>query len=299
LTSAVIGATWQFNEVYNITPTLPWTAGCDWLGYDFDNLTKNSLGQYLYSHDNFNSGYLLFSAASPLTGWTNNTFRYSISENDSKGGFTGFAALGITINGGNPVLYYYNMTTYNDKVYNGIRYENPNQAGVGLSISTQPTFSGVIANNIYATKLNVYGVCSFINNSNPSFAPTVVLRNNRYSCMNGSSLDFRWANTSYTSIASFSSATGQDANSTTGDPSFGSTRPSGTCSWTPSSSNGPQSCPGGYHLSTNSTGELGTGFNINATYGIDVGTRDYYGNPIPNGGTGSGFNLGADGAAHP
>jgi hypothetical protein len=293
LTTNVRSATFQFMEAYDVQPTSYIVGLCDMVGFDFDNNTASSIGQYLYSHGNFNSGYLLFSNGA--AGWNNNTFRYSISENDSEGGFTGFGALNVTINGGNPALYYYNMTAYNDRVYNGVPFQNPNQAGLGLVISTQPTFSGMVANNIYATKINVYGVCSFVNNSNMGFNPTVVLRNNRYWCMNGSSLDFRWANIGYRSIATFNSATGQDANSTTGDPFWESARPSGTCSWTPGLSNGPQPCPAGYHLSASSP--LGTGVNINSTYGINVGTVDYYGNSLSND-ISSGFNMGADGAAH-
>jgi hypothetical protein len=70
----------------------------------------------------------------------------------------------------------------------------------------------------------------------------------------------------------------------------------GTCTWTPSSSTGPQPCPTAYELQSGSP-LLGTGLDLTQSpYNLNVGTHDYFGNPLGNG-VGSGYNIGADGAA--
>src|SRR5437016_950055 len=85
--------------------------GCDWIGIDLDNNTTNSVVQYNYTHDNFNSGlYIFFDAP----GTSNNlTLRYNISENDSWGGFMGFGAIVISVSGA-PNVYIYGNTTFNN-----------------------------------------------------------------------------------------------------------------------------------------------------------------------------------------
>ena len=57
--------------------------GCDGLGFDLDGGVTNSVIQYCYSHDNDGAGYLLgnFDGARP---WGNNTVRYCISVNDAR-----------------------------------------------------------------------------------------------------------------------------------------------------------------------------------------------------------------------
>jgi hypothetical protein len=60
------------------------------------------------------------------------------------------------------------------------------------------------------------------------------------------------------------------------------TNPGGgdTCAWHPTRHNGPQPCPAAYRLLTRSLG-LDAGVDLQAApYNLDVGTRDYYGNPI-------------------
>jgi hypothetical protein len=286
----------QFNEVYNVQPKASNYAHdgqCDFIGLDFDGFTNNSTAQYNYTHDNWGAGFYHFTTGGA---WNNNTFRYGISENDSKGGAPSFGALALHIDSGNPFLYMYNNTTFNNRTYSGAQFGNYNQMATGLSIPTSGVFRGAIVNNIIATSKSVYNLCHFTNNNTPGFAPTVVISNNRYYCTNAGT-DWRWGNVAYSTIASFQAATGYGANSTVGNPVWGSTRPTGTCSWTPSSNDGPQSCPDGYHLSAGSSVVLGTG--VDSVFGLNVGTRDYYGNSITGGnGIGSGFNMGADGQAH-
>jgi hypothetical protein len=297
MTFATSNAIMQFNEVYanQPKPTRYFSGGqCDFLGFDFDNTTTNGLAQYNYSHDNWGSGFYHFNSIG--IGWTNNTYRYSISENDTRGGALSIGALNISVNQSSSVLYIYNMTTYNNQVYSGVAFATYNQGATALSFYPASGTTGAVANNLMATSKDIGNLCDFVVNNSAGFSTALPLHNNRYHCLNGSNLNWRYANLAYTTLASFQAATGKDANSTTGDPSWGSTRPVGTCSWTPNLSNGPQSCPAGYHLSTGSA-PIGIGANINSVYGVTVGTRDYYGNALSNG-VGSGFNVGADGAAH-
>jgi hypothetical protein len=57
-------------------------------GFDLDLNTCDSRIQYCYAHDNFGAGFLL-STDGTTGAWTNNTFRYCISENDGIGGKMG------------------------------------------------------------------------------------------------------------------------------------------------------------------------------------------------------------------
>jgi hypothetical protein len=282
------------NESYKVTLKLPWTSGCDGVGYDFDNSTTDGLGEYLYSHNNFNTGLFLF-ANSPRFQWNRNGYRYSISENDAQGGFTGFGMLGIQPFGGNPSLFFYNNTAYNNKTYTGVRHQNPGQGAAGLSISAGAPFSGFVANNIYVTSKSVHGIPIFINNANTGFNPTVVLRNNAYFSLNGGASTFIWANVLYSGLPAFQTATGQDTNSINVNPNFSGSPSFGACSWTPRSNNGPQPCPGAagapaYGLSAGSPMKS-AGFDLTGTYNIE--NRDYYGNTFP--GSGNCYNMGAYG----
>ena len=84
--------------------------GCDGLGFDLDGGVTNSIIQYCYSHDNDGAGYLLgnFTGA---RAWGGNTVRYNISINDARtnnSAVTLFTAPNTTWNG----LDFYNNTIY-------------------------------------------------------------------------------------------------------------------------------------------------------------------------------------------
>jgi lysophospholipase L1-like esterase len=86
------------------------STGCDGLGFDLDGGVTNSIIQYCYAHDNDGAGYLLgnFDGARP---WGNNTVHYCISANDARtnnSAVTLFTAPNTTWNG----LKLYNNTIY-------------------------------------------------------------------------------------------------------------------------------------------------------------------------------------------
>jgi hypothetical protein len=69
----------------------------------------------------------------------------------------------------------------------------------------------------------------------------------------------------------------------------------GTCSEIPRSE-APQPCPSGYQLKHGSR-VVGAGVNLTASpYNLNPGARDYFGRAIAHR-VGSGYNIGADGAA--
>ena len=75
-------------------------------------------------------------------------------------------------------------------------------------------------------------------------------------------------------------AIGKEAGSVVSDPQVTNPGGGGTCAWHPTRHNGPQRCPAAYRLLTRSLG-LDAGVDLQAApYNLDVGTRDYYGNPI-------------------
>lgn len=269
----------QFNESYGMKPT-SFTAGCDWDGFDLDAGVQNSFQQYNYSHDNFGSGLNGYTHNDTGFPWTNNIVRYNVSENDSTG--LGQGAIYIANNT--------NLTAFS-YIYNNTVYLTGGNTVSGFycwALISDATIT--VANNLCMTAGNNLLVNSTIT------APHVVLTHNGYWRNGGSNPLFRWNNVTYTSLAAYQTATGQDAGSVFANPSFSSAPPFTNCysSGTPA---GPQPCPAGYALNAGSP-MIGVGLDLTqAPYNLNVGAVDYYGTAIPNG-VGSGFNIGADGAHH-
>ncbi|MGB8352430.1 MAG: hypothetical protein WCD79_00930 [Chthoniobacteraceae bacterium] len=270
----------QFNEVYQMKP-LNFTGGCDWAAYDLDGKTTNCVVQYNYSHDNFGPGLLAYVDGT----WGPNTLRYNISENDDSGNSDGgpISIGGTTVSG--------TIQIYNNTIYDGSTQTTTN----GHSPVYGPYNSGtwgagsMIKNNIfYVTNKNKYGQVSVI--YFPYQPQTNLTLDNNVYYVTAASPIWRWGGTNYTTFAAYQTATGFDAHSLTTDPKLLAPGTSGTLSWTPSLANGPQPGPAGYVLQ-NSSPLFGIGANPGST---SPGTRDYFGYVSPNG-TGSGYNIGADG----
>lgn len=275
------------NEVYNIRPlnnTYP-GLGCDWDGIDLDGGVLNSIVEYNYTHNNGGAGLLAFMG--PVdNNWGPNTYRYNISENDltlsQLNGF--FGAVTFSNEGGAlPLLRFYNNTIYNS-------LNAPNNSAISITNATPAVASGsIIANNmIITTGNNKILSCNLGNFANITF------RNNGYYTSGGTfSMGANCGGSTSTSLAAWMTASGETG-ATTANPVLFAGVPAGTCTWTPSALSGPQPCPTAYQPL--SASYLSTGVNLTvAPFNLNVGTRDYYGNPIPNG-TGTGYNIGAYGA---
>jgi Collagen triple helix repeat (20 copies) len=283
LTADVVGAVIQFNEVWRVQPVPRFDTGCDWIGIDLDNNTNSSVVQFNYTHDNYNSGLYLFDGAGG--NWDNNTLRYNISERDSWGGFTGFGAIGISIPNSRTIFVYGN-TTFNDRIYHGQPFQNPDQGGVGISISNVGNISGIIANNLIIVSARIGwdgtpagGGCMAFNarQNQGGWAPTVRIENNHFHCVNTTWWDNWWGQVEYFDFASMMTPSGKFQATTIGNPMITS---GGTG-------------PAGYVLQRGSP-LIGTGLNI-GTLVPTPPTLDYFGNAVP----APGYNRGADGGAHP
>jgi hypothetical protein len=272
LTANVDTAIIQFNEVARVQP-VPWNGSCDFIAFDADIHSTNTIWQYNYSHDNFNSGFYLFD---PSGGWDNNTVRFNVSQNDSWGGYLGFGAITIST-GGSPKVYVYNNVTFNNQVYTGQQYQNPGQGGVSLSIPNNGNVGGVIANNLFITSVDIGGGCPsvFARQYTAGWAPTVVITNNEFKCLSGTRYNNIWAQVQYSDMPSMAAASGKFQNSLTVDPKIGL----GNIG------------PNGYKLTTGSP-MLNAGIDLTAApYSLNVGTQDYFGNAPSR-------NIGADSGAH-
>jgi Right handed beta helix region len=276
LTINVDGALIQFNEVYNVQPAPRYDNGCDWIGIDLDNNTINSVVQYNYTHDNFNSGLYIFD----VSGTANNlTLRYNISENDSWGGYLGFGAIAISVSGA-PNVYIYGNTTFNNRTYSGPLYQNANQGAAAFSIAGNGNFGGLIANNLFIVGPMNDGACGgfMARVYQPGWNPPVNIKNNHFHCVGGWRWEGFWRNDflSGQDFSSIAAASSKFQSTTTGDPMI----TAGGIG------------PNGYVLKRGSP-IIGAGTDYRPLVPSPP-TADYFGNSISAGAP----NIGADAAAH-
>jgi len=268
----------QYNEVYRVQPVNYTGNGCDWIGIDFDSETTDSIMQYNYTHDNFNSGLYLFHTGSGV--WDNNTVRYNISENDNTAGMPGFGAIGISLST-NSKVYIYNNTVFNNLTYNGPLWGNFKQGVYAISMVDYGNVGGLIANNVFILTRGNENYCLGLHGreSPPGYNPTVIITNNHFHCPSGEAWINYWKNLPYYSkgFSEIAAASGKFQNTTLGDPMITS---GGTG-------------PNGYGLQRGSP-TIGSGLDYH-TLAPNPPTADYFGNPIPI----AGYNRGADGAPHP
>jgi hypothetical protein len=265
------GVTIQYNEVYKTGPAGPKPPGaCDWDGFDIDGNVSNSIVQYNYAHDNTGPGYLAYINGT----WSSNTFRFNVSEND--GG--GFAIGG------------YAPTTSDLAVYNNTFYTSgDNTAGFGVGVPGGGTVTAHVMNNIFFSVGPSKPVT--IADWNTVSLDGVQLLNNDYFAIGDFAI--RWNGATYTSVADWTNATGQEKDGTnvkgiSVDPMLTNAGHVGTLTGYPPSG------LDGYRLLTASPLH-GAGIDIKAKFGIDPGSTDFFAGAVPTAG-GSRFNIGADGS---
>lgn len=257
----------QFNEAYN-GETNSGAGGCDGGGFDIDGGVTNSVLQFNYAHNNA-SNCILFTSYNDgqVTTWANNTARYNICQNNLSEEISLAALTGSTMT--NPMV-------YNNSLGCGITGICFDTSGVGAIVGPK----AFLANNILYGK-NADNIISVPN------VGTLVLTGNDYYCslLQGCSINYSWNGTTYTSFASWQTATGQEKIS---GSNVGLT------------SNPQQYCPncgltnGGYvpaalmayNLQSGSPMIAG-GIDVAATYTVNIGTQDYYGASIAAKGVGA------------
>ena len=297
--------TLRFNETYKFGPAV-YAGGCDMGGFDLDGGVSGALLEYNYSHDNVGPGLVMLGFAVGSYPWGNNTVRYNISENDnqiSTDGTGSPAGYGL----GKPTalpLYFYNNT-----IWNGLpgtkRSDGRIINSAVFSITGQcPTAGSVIANNIFAGKANGNLVTYYFGGDLNCQGLTTFAANDWYA-ITGNAAQWNRVNnhtTAFTSLAAWQAGIGGgDIGATTANPLFaGNGGTGGTChsyNIPLAPQTRPTGCSAVYKLQPGSP-LIGAGIDLRKPpFNLDVGSHDYWGNPIPHN-VGTGFNIGADGGLH-
>jgi hypothetical protein len=266
--------TFRFNESYGIAPSA-WTVGCDWGGLYLDGYVTNSVIEYSYAHDNWGAGFGMYITRGST--WHDNVIRYNIAENNATTSAASFFA-GITVANSNTSLT--GVAIYN----NTVSSNGPANSSV---VTLQGDANLVFANNL----LYANGNATVLETGKFNPTSTTVVGNNYYKAGRIGPL-VRWNHATYDKLAAFQAGAGKESGvGFSVNPQLGAGS-GGVCA----SPMDPQTCPGSYQLRSGSP-MIGAGLDLRSLYGIDVGTRDFYGNTIPHS-IGTGFNIGADGAAH-
>lgn len=257
----------QFNESHH---NLTGSTSVDGGGFDLDGGVRNSVMQYNYSHDNDGAGFLAaqYPGAAPFF---NNTIRYNISQNDGRGHDHG----GIQVwNGGSGIE--------NLQIYNNTIYISPASTGSPSAVRIIYNVSNVnFYNNIFITSggvhlINMYQAVGFSFKGNNYYAEDGLFR-------------ITWGTTTYTSFPSWRDGTGQETLSgvrigTDINPLLMNAGGGGTIR-------------NPFRLNTLSAYQLqpsspliNEGVDLFSLFGINPGSRDFYGNTIPQGRS---FDVGA------
>lgn len=252
----------RYNEIYNVQPSPSYTAGCDWDGIDLDGGTTNSLVEYNYTHHNAGSGYLAYTLKPSGTTWGPNTYRYNISENDDWARIQGGLFDVVPQVPANALQIYGNTLFTN--VSQSTKSGGSACFNFGYAGGTWASGSLVADNICYMGNRDQYGRSGNFY-YNPYGQTGMTISNNLYYAT--SSPTWRWSGTSYTTLAAWVTK-GVETNPAYGNPLFTSGGTGGTCSWTPSLGNGPQSCPTGYSLQSGSPA-AGTGIVVSGNGGVD------------------------------
>lgn len=286
----------QFNEVYNQKSSCGTTGGaCDNGAFDFDIGCTYCLGQYNYTHGC--EGYSFTpNGGGPTTGTGFHTWRYNISENDNNAPISGANLQGV--------IAIYNPNQFPCWIYNNTIYQNVSSLGASSPPGLTWGFDAygfpagwIIANNIfYINGVSNTNIVFFVNGSVVT-AGSLFMDYNIYYNSTGANPQWEYNTVNYTSLATWHTASGLDAHSQVINPGLTTPGGGGTLTWTPSSQNTwpPGGNPVAYKLSSIASPCIGTGVDLTqAPYLLNVGTRDFFGNPIPHG-HGTGYNIGADG----
>ena len=250
----------QYNQSYSNE-----AAHQDGDGFDLDGGTTNSIIQYNYSHNNEGAGILeaQFAGAHPSTG---NVIRFNVCENDgrkqSQAGIMLWSASASDRIDGTQI---YNNTMYLTK---------PSVGFASALLIYQATDNVSVRNNIFDVSGGMDTVLVKVAGSG------LVLQDNDYWTGQTTSTAIGWGSSTYQTLAAFRSATGEEklGSTATGFAVNPGTSPSGSA---------PTSTANFILLPTSPL--IGAGLNLSAL-GINPGSTDYYGDPLP---TNSALTVGA------
>jgi hypothetical protein len=258
------GMTIQYDESYDNRTG----SSVDGDGFDLDQNVSKSLLQYNYSHGNDGAGYLLYTGQGN-SAWTGNTVRYNISENDGRK--NGYSSVFV---GGR---------VYATAIYDNTLYVSPSTTGTPRAVRVLSVGgSDTIRNNI----LYVVGGLPMISAPALSTA-SLVFQQNDYFSPSGVFSVF-WGSGHYSALSGWRAAVGQEklngkAVGVTFDPKLTNPGGGGTIG------NPDQLASLSAYVLQPTTPLLDIGLNLSA-FGINAGSHDYYGVPVP---TGAGPEIGA------
>ncbi|WP_345157883.1 right-handed parallel beta-helix repeat-containing protein [Pontibacter saemangeumensis] len=249
----------QYNESHhNRTGTTK-----DGGGFDIDGGCTNSIMQYNYSHDNEGAGFLVaqYAYAPPMKGIV---VRYNISENDGRK--NGYGAIHLWSSGANGGI-------QDLEIYNNTVYLSPAGSGEPKAIYVQE--GGATAANI---RNNIFQTTGGLEVVNVQQLPGLRFEGNSYWSGEGS-LHFNWAGTTYTSLADWRAASGQEQ---LGDSSLGYSIAPGLQDPGKGGTLGDpykRHTLTGYELKEDS-GLAGKGLNLATSFQLSVGSFDFFGNSL-------------------
>jgi len=258
----------QFNEVHHQQ-----TMSGDGGGFDLDGGTSFGTVQYCYSHDNFGGDLLMqFGRSRPAHDYL---YRYNVNANQGQNNDMG-AINFYTDTGGEP----YNVDVYNNTVYVGPDAV-PGASAVDVWYWKGGSYSNVnLRNNIFIAEADKV-LISYQKIGGFTF------QNNVY-WQSGEPLVIDAMGTLYTSLAAWRTGTGQEMLS--GQPVGYQMHPQITDVHSRPVL-GPHNLANLASYKLKSTSRCrDTGLNLQALFGINPGTRDFYGSSIPQG---SLFDIGA------
>lgn len=235
-------------------------------GFDLDGGITNSTMQFNYSHGNQGAGYLIyqFSGARPLLG--GNVVRYNISENDGrKGGYAG-----IFLGGGSAVK--------NNQIYNNTLFLSAPPTGAPAAFKNIGVGTGnTVRNNILQSSGGVLLI-----DSTSTGTGNLFFQGNDY-WPGISAFGIKWGTTTHSTLAAWRTATAQEKNGAadTGsavDPLLKNPGNGGTIG-------NPALLAqlDAYRLQPVSP-MINTGLDLGALFGMSPDSRDYFANPLPQGG---------------
>ncbi|MHC4571544.1 MAG: right-handed parallel beta-helix repeat-containing protein [Planctomycetota bacterium] len=235
-------------------------------GFDLDGGCVNSVMQYNYSHGNHGAGYGIYQFTDAPE-FNNNVVRYNISEGDGTKGYgaMNFWAAGSTAYGG----------VQNTRIYGNTLYVSSDTDRAGIDYFSGDVTNTEVYNNIIVTASGKRAVDIWDTSGGWTF------KGNCYWTYDDN-IEISWAGVTYTSLAAWRAATGQETHDgndvgfelnpqltdpgnggTIGDPCFLDTLDA--------------------YLLQGSSPLINAGLDIQSLFGIDPGTRDYYGTDLPSG----------------
>ncbi len=260
----------QFCESYNNR-----SAGlADGGGFDLDGGVTNSVMQYNYSHGNDGAGYLVWNYGGAIHPLDDNIIRYNISENDGRKFHYGAIHIGT---GGSPL--------HGEEVYNNTIFMSPSATGKPVAVwvgGGQPNTGIHLRNNLLISDGGVPLVEVAPNQ------PDVLFQGNAY-WARGGKFGVAWKGKIYESLDAWEAASGQER--LRGQRKGRMVEAGLSAVGTGETMAGRASLAEltSYRLLAGSS-LIDAGIDLAGEFGLDVGTQDFWGTPIPQG---RGFDIGA------